>query len=121
MALNSEGSRKRRTEISVMEIPKRIRYPIKKTKTEKLNTRMKQLKRQLEETEKEAARANASRRKLQRELEDATESATLMNREVSTLKTKLRSGRARIRLCKAQSNGRQPKNYSSDSTFLHKQ
>ncbi|RXN33141.1 PERQ amino acid-rich with GYF domain-containing 2-like protein [Labeo rohita] len=32
MALNSEGSRKRRTEISVMEIPKRIHYPIKKNK-----------------------------------------------------------------------------------------
>ncbi len=51
---------------------------------------MKQLKRQLEETEEEAARSNASRRKLQRELEDVTESATLMNREVSTLKNKLR-------------------------------
>lgn len=51
---------------------------------------MKQLKRQLEETEEEAARANASRRKLQRELEDATESANAMNREVSTLKNKLR-------------------------------
>uniref|UniRef100_A0A671SRA4 Myosin-9 n=1 Tax=Sinocyclocheilus anshuiensis TaxID=1608454 RepID=A0A671SRA4_9TELE len=58
----------------------------------KLNTRMKQLKGQLEETEEEAARANASRRKLQRELEDATESANLMNREVSTLKNKLRRG-----------------------------
>uniref|UniRef100_A0A8C2PY89 Myosin, heavy chain 9a, non-muscle n=1 Tax=Cyprinus carpio TaxID=7962 RepID=A0A8C2PY89_CYPCA len=63
-----------------------------KNETEKLNTRMKQLKRQLEETEEEAARANASRRKLQRELEDATESANLMNREVSTLKNKLRRG-----------------------------
>uniref|UniRef100_A0A671R901 Myosin-9-like n=1 Tax=Sinocyclocheilus anshuiensis TaxID=1608454 RepID=A0A671R901_9TELE len=61
-----------------------------KNETEKLNTRMKQLKRQLEETEEEAARANSSRRKLQRELEDATESASLMNREVSTLKNKLR-------------------------------
>uniref|UniRef100_A0A671R8Q7 Myosin-9-like n=1 Tax=Sinocyclocheilus anshuiensis TaxID=1608454 RepID=A0A671R8Q7_9TELE len=63
-----------------------------KNETEKLNTRMKQLKRQLEETEEEAARANSSRRKLQRELEDATESASLMNREVSTLKNKLRRG-----------------------------
>ncbi|XP_051752208.1 myosin-9a isoform X2 [Ctenopharyngodon idella] len=63
-----------------------------KNEVEKLNTRMKQLKRQLEETEEEAARANASRRKLQRELEDATESANAMNREVSTLKNKLRRG-----------------------------
>lgn len=58
--------------------------------SEKLNSRMKQLKRQLEEAEEEAQRANANRRKLLRELEDATESADAMNREVSSLKSKLR-------------------------------
>ncbi|XP_062872384.1 myosin-9-like isoform X2 [Trichomycterus rosablanca] len=63
-----------------------------KDQVEKLNSRMKQLKRQLEETEEEAQRANAYRRKLQRELEDATESADAMNREVSSLKSKLRRG-----------------------------
>uniref|UniRef100_A0A8C9R7U0 Myosin-9 n=1 Tax=Scleropages formosus TaxID=113540 RepID=A0A8C9R7U0_SCLFO len=63
-----------------------------KDQTEKLNIRMKQLKRQLEEAEEEAQRANANRRKLQRELEDATESADAMNREVSSLKSKLRRG-----------------------------
>lgn len=57
---------------------------------DKLNSRMKQLKRQLEEAEEEAQRANANRRKLQRELEDATESADAMNREVNSLKSKLR-------------------------------
>lgn len=57
---------------------------------DKASTRLKQLKRQLEEAEEEAQRANASRRKLQRELEDATETADAMNREVSTLKNKLR-------------------------------
>ena len=51
---------------------------------------MRQLKRQLEEAEEESTRANAFRRKLQRELDDATESADSMNREVSTLKSKLR-------------------------------
>uniref|UniRef100_A0A8C7FWT4 Myosin-9 n=1 Tax=Oncorhynchus kisutch TaxID=8019 RepID=A0A8C7FWT4_ONCKI len=61
-----------------------------KDQSDKLNSRMKQLKRQLEESEEEAQRANANRRKLQRELEDATESADAMNREVSTLKSKLR-------------------------------
>ncbi len=55
---------------------------------------MKQLKRQLEETEEEAQRANANRRKLQRELEDATESADSMNREVNSLKSKLRCAKA---------------------------
>lgn len=37
-------------------------------------------------------RANAYRRKLQRELDDATETTDAMNREVSTLKSKLRYG-----------------------------
>lgn len=57
---------------------------------EKTNSRMRQLKRQLEEAEEEVTRANAYRRKLQRELDDAVESADVMNREVSTLKSKLR-------------------------------
>ncbi|KAI3353042.1 hypothetical protein L3Q82_019615, partial [Scortum barcoo] len=61
-----------------------------KDQVEKTNSRMRQLKRQLEEAEEEVTRANASRRKLQRELDDATESADVMNREVSTLKSKLR-------------------------------
>lgn len=51
---------------------------------------MRQLKRQLEEAEEEVVKASASRRRLQRELDDVTESADAMNREVSTLKSKLR-------------------------------
>ncbi|RXM92159.1 Myosin-11, partial [Acipenser ruthenus] len=52
--------------------------------------RMRQLKRQLEEAEEEASRANTYRRKLQRELEDVSENAETMNREVNVLRTKLR-------------------------------
>ncbi|XP_029992668.1 myosin-9-like isoform X1 [Sphaeramia orbicularis] len=63
-----------------------------KDQVDKLNSRMRQLKRQLEESEEEVTRANASRRKLQRELDDANESADAMNREVSNLKSKLRRG-----------------------------
>ncbi|KAM7008903.1 myosin-9-like [Tautogolabrus adspersus] len=63
-----------------------------KDQAEKTNGRMRQLKRQLEEAEEEVTRANAYRRKLQRELDDAAESADLMNREVSTLRSKLRRG-----------------------------
>ncbi|NXE45960.1 MYH9 protein, partial [Casuarius casuarius] len=63
-----------------------------KDQADKANVRLKQLKRQLEEAEEEAQRANAYRRKLQRELEDATETADAMNREVSSLKSKLRRG-----------------------------
>lgn len=53
---------------------------------------MKQLKRQVEEAEEEASRAQAGRRRLQRELEDVTESAESMNREVVTLRNRLRYG-----------------------------
>lgn len=62
-----------------------------RTQADKTSSRMRQLKRQLEEAEEEVSRANASRRKLQRELDEVTESADAMNREVSTLKSKLRS------------------------------
>ncbi|KAE8593451.1 hypothetical protein XENTR_v10019141 [Xenopus tropicalis] len=61
-----------------------------KEQLEKANIRMKQLKRQLEEAEEEASRANSNRRRLQRELEDVTESAESMNREVTTLRSRLR-------------------------------
>ncbi|KAM6438110.1 myosin-9 isoform 1-T4 [Liasis olivaceus] len=63
-----------------------------KDQADKVNVRLKQLKRQLEEAEEEAQRANAARRKLQRELEDVTETADAMNREVTSLKSKLRRG-----------------------------
>ncbi|XP_019717408.1 myosin-9-like isoform X1 [Hippocampus comes] len=63
-----------------------------KDQADKTNNRMRQLKRQLEEAEEEVTRANAYRRKLQRDLEDVTESADAMNREVSSLKSKLRRG-----------------------------
>ncbi|KAM9033535.1 myosin-14 isoform 1-T1 [Sarcophilus harrisii] len=59
---------------------------------EKGNLRLKQLKRQLEEAEEEASRAQAGRRRLQRELDDVTESAESMNREVTTLRNRLRRG-----------------------------
>lgn len=63
-----------------------------KDQLDKANNRMRQMKRQLEESEEELTRANAYRRKLQRELDDATESADVMNREVTSLKSKLRRG-----------------------------
>ncbi|XP_077574335.1 myosin-9-like [Stigmatopora nigra] len=63
-----------------------------KDQADKTNNRMRQLKRQLEEAEEEVTRANAYRRKLQRDLDDVTESADAMNREVSSLKSKLRRG-----------------------------
>ncbi|XP_040927030.1 myosin-9-like isoform X2 [Betta splendens] len=63
-----------------------------KLQEEKWNVKMRQLKRQLEEAEEELTQANGKYRKLQRELDDVTESAAVMNREVNTLKSKLRRG-----------------------------
>uniref|UniRef100_A0A669DR30 Myosin, heavy chain 11b, smooth muscle n=1 Tax=Oreochromis niloticus TaxID=8128 RepID=A0A669DR30_ORENI len=58
---------------------------------EKSNVRVKQLKHQLEEAEEEAQRVVAARRKLQRELDEATESNDALNREVASLRSKLRA------------------------------
>ncbi|XP_036943976.1 myosin-11-like [Acanthopagrus latus] len=63
-----------------------------KDQAEKGNVRVKQLKHQLEEAEEEAQRVAAARRKLQRELEEASEANDTLNREVSSLRSKLRRG-----------------------------
>lgn len=60
------------------------------SQADKANARVKQLKRQLEESEEESQRITAARRKLQRELDEATETNDAMSREVNTLKSKLR-------------------------------
>ena len=57
---------------------------------EKGSLRVKQLKLQLEEAEEEVQRVAAARRKLQRELDEATEANDALNREVSSLRSKLR-------------------------------
>ena len=57
---------------------------------EKGNVRVKQLKHQLEEAEEEAQRVAAARRKLQRELEEASEANDTMNRDMASLRSKLR-------------------------------
>lgn len=57
---------------------------------EKSNLRVKQLKHQLEEAEEEAQRMAGARRKLQRELDEASEANDALNREVSSLRSKLR-------------------------------
>uniref|UniRef100_A0A3Q1J1R4 Uncharacterized protein n=1 Tax=Anabas testudineus TaxID=64144 RepID=A0A3Q1J1R4_ANATE len=61
-----------------------------KDQAEKGNVRVKQLKHQLEEAEEEAQRVAAARRKLQRELDETTEANDTLNREVASLRSKLR-------------------------------
>ena len=54
------------------------------------NARVKQLKRQMEESEDELSKERSQRRKAQREVEDMLETQESQNREISSLKTKLR-------------------------------
>ena len=54
------------------------------------NSRVKQLKRQIEETEDELSKEKMQRRKAQREVEDMMEAQESQSREISSLKTKLR-------------------------------
>jgi len=58
---------------------------------DKANARVKQLKRQLEESEEEVARINASKRKLQRDLDEQTEAFETLQRDADQLRSKLRS------------------------------
>jgi len=61
-------------------------------KVDKANSRMKQLKRQVEEGEEELARLNTQKRKLQRDVEEATEQGEAAQRECEQLRSKLRGG-----------------------------
>jgi len=58
---------------------------------DKANARVKQLKRQLEESEEEVSRINASKRKLQRDLDEQTEAFETAQRDADQLRGKLRS------------------------------
>lgn len=54
------------------------------------NARMKALKRNLDELEEEVQKEKAQKRKAQRECEDMIETQEALNREINSLKTKLR-------------------------------
>ena len=61
-----------------------------KEQVEKVNSRVKALKRQLDETEEELSREKSQKRKAQRELEDMLETQETTNRKLVTLRNKLR-------------------------------
>ena len=66
-------------------------------KVEKVNARVKALKRQLDEAEEECTRINAQKRKIQRDLDEQVEQSEISAREVETLKAKIRSGGDKLR------------------------
>jgi len=57
---------------------------------EKINARVKALKRQVDEAEEENTRLNSSKRKVQRELDDYIEANEELSREVQSLRNRLR-------------------------------
>jgi len=59
-------------------------------KMEKLNARVKNMKRQLDESEEEVTRLNGNKRKLQREVEENNEALELAQREVNQLRQRLK-------------------------------
>lgn len=61
-------------------------------KMEKMSSRVKQLKRQLDEAEEECARLTALKRKTQRDLDEQTERSEALTRENEQLKAKMRLG-----------------------------
>ena len=58
---------------------------------DKVNARVKALKRQLDEAEEECTRINMQKRKTQRDLDEVTEQSEVLQRENDQLKSKLRS------------------------------
>ncbi len=56
--------------------------------------KVKLLKQQREEADEEVQRVTAARKKLQRELEESNEANETLSREVASLRSKLRYGRA---------------------------
>jgi len=59
-----------------------------------MSSRVKQLKRQLDEAEEECARLTALKRKVQRDLEEKIEHCEVLTHENEQLKTRLRGGAA---------------------------
>ena len=57
---------------------------------EKLNARVKNMKRQLDESEEEVTRLNGVKRKLQREVEENNEALDLAQRESNQLRQRLK-------------------------------
>uniref|UniRef100_A0A8C4IAI1 Myosin-11 n=1 Tax=Dicentrarchus labrax TaxID=13489 RepID=A0A8C4IAI1_DICLA len=89
-AKNLRQKEKKLKDLSIQMEDERKQAQQYKDQAEKGNVRVKQLKHQLEEAEEESQRVAAARRKLQRELEEASEANDTLNREVSSLRSKLR-------------------------------
>ena len=71
-------------------------------KVEKVNQRVKHLKRQLDETEEEVTRLNAAKRKLQRDFDEQVEQNEAAQRELTQLKGRMRFDSRFVERCLIQ-------------------
>merc|ERR1712183_637704 len=88
--INRKAEKKMKENLLMLEDERRHADQYKE-QAEKVNSRIKALKRQLDETEEEVSREKAARRKIQRELEDLIAENESKERELTTLKNKLRT------------------------------
>merc|ERR550517_706313 len=89
--INRKAEKKMKENLLLLEDERRHADQYKE-QSEKVNSRIKALKRQLDETEEEVSREKAARRKTQRELEDLIAENESKEREITNLKNKLRRG-----------------------------
>merc|ERR1711899_548999 len=89
--INRRAEKKMKENLLLLEDERRHADQYKE-QSEKVNSRIKALKRQLDETEEEVSREKAARRKTQRELEDLIAENESKEREITNLKNKLRRG-----------------------------
>merc|ERR1712062_61514 len=89
--INRKAEKKMKENLLMLEDERRHADQYKE-QAEKVNSRIKALKRQLDETEEEVSREKAARRKIQRELEDLIAENESKEREITNLKNKLRRG-----------------------------
>merc|ERR1711860_63066 len=87
--INRKAEKKMKENMLMLEDERRHADQYKE-QAEKVNSRIKALKRQLDETEEEVSREKAARRKIQRELEDLIAENESKEREITNLKNKLR-------------------------------
>merc|ERR1739844_750266 len=87
--INRKAEKKMKENLLLLEDERRHADQYKE-QSEKVNSRIKALKRQLDETEEEVSREKAARRKTQRELEDLIAENEAKDREITNLKNKLR-------------------------------
>merc|ERR1712141_328530 len=89
--INRKAEKKMKENLLMLEDERRHADQYKE-QAEKVNSPIKALKRQLDETEEEVSREKAARRKTQRELEDLIAENESKEREITNLKNKLRRG-----------------------------